>query len=361
MTQENNKKWSPLLVGTLWFLWGTLVLASALWIWDVRSKLNPFAFVTQQFVSTTHFNLNPTNQVNTVNPQVAPNPNPNSVNTVVNLPVAPNPNPNPVNPRLFGRWNYLFQTITSNPNPPASPICKVKWVVTTSVQPGVIHFEAQLDPADARIRCGLIDTSTNLLVDLAPVNALSFDFFNIVSSDYKVVCLVRESGVIGINSFNRCADGTFTIGNTPANPPIGTSPIDLELYGEYQNPFANGWIATVPAVHKYGFKIYNAIWLTGWTSSGVVLRVKAENMNNIVATGSTLSWSWYEWTVGNIPPLQSTGLFEIAWTDLWAINGSGPVLMPKVFAELCNYSNDADSQPCNSVFTGVLQDDEQIW
>ncbi len=331
MTQENNKKWSPLLVGTLWFLWGTLVLASALWISDVSSKLNPLAFVTQQFVTTTPF-VNP-NPGNPGNPQVGPN-------------------ANPVNPQLFGMRNFLFRAIMNNPNLPAAPICKVAWSVIVANQPWQIHFDAQKVPAiGTKIRCGLIDTATNLLVDLAPVNAQAFDFFNVVSSDYRVVCLVWQGGALNMNSFNRCADGTFTIANGPTNPPTGILPIDLELKGELTNSNANGGGIGQVTPLRYVFKVVNML-ANGWVSSGAILRFLPQNLTNIVATGSVQSGSWYERNAWVLNPGSGVGLEVFAEPSPTATGALS------IVAELCNYTNDIDSQPCNIVNLTPAQDDE---
>jgi hypothetical protein len=130
------------------------------------------------------------------------------------------------------------------------------------VQPGVIHFEAQPDPANSRIRCGLIDLSTNLLIDLAPVNVVSFDFVNVPEGKYDVACLVWKPGLVNImNSFNFCSDGVFAISATGVvNPPNPVIPIDLELYGQFIDPSQGGTvIVPVGTPLKYVFKVGNVL------------------------------------------------------------------------------------------------------
>ncbi len=357
MITENNKKWPSMLVATMWFLWGIVAISGIVWYNAIGQTTSPtIAFVTQQFLTTTPFGVNP-NGANPGNPNVWVNPNaanPANPNAWVNPANPGNPaGPNPMAAALFGKRNFLFQMVMSNPNPPASPMCKVKWVITTAVQPGVIHFEAQPDPANARIRCGLIDLSTNLLVDLAPVDVVSFDFVNVPEGKYDVVCLVWKPGLVNImNSFNFCSDGVFAISATGVvNPPNPVLPIDLELYGQFIDPSQGGVIVPVGAPLKYVFKVGNVL-ANGWVSSGAVLRFLPQNLTNIVATGSVQSGAWYEWNTAVINPGSGVGLEVFADVNPTA---TGAV---SIVAELCNYTNDVDSQPCNMVNLTPAQDDE---
>lgn len=344
MNWENNKKWSPVLTGTFGFLWGIIALCGVLaYNYISTSPAVPIAFVTQQFLTSTPFN----NPVNPWNPNVA---NPNVANPI---------NPNPVNPQVFGKWNFLFAMVMNNPNPPVLPTCKVKGWVIVSVQPGQIHFEAQPDPANARIRCGLMDMSTNLLIDLAPVNVISSDFMNIPEGKYDVVCLVRKPGIINImNSFNFCSDGTFPIDSTwavnpPVNPTASGAVIDLELYGYNSTVTANtGSNPIQPSQLSYQFKIHNNPNNASGSVSGAQLRIYPQNVTNIVISGSTQSGTMYLVDLWLLNPGDGIGV-----TMDWMVDpaGSGAV---SVAAELCNYANDVDSQACNMVNLTPTQDDE---
>lgn len=339
-------------MATMWFLWGIVAISGIVGYNAIDQSTSPsIAFVTQQFLTTSPFGVKP-NPANPINPVNLANPA-NPVNPV--NPVNPANPANPVNPvaaALFGKWNFLFQMIMTNPNPPASPICKVKWIVTTIMQPGVIHFEAQPDPANASIRCGLMDLSTNLLVDLAPTNVISFDFVNIPEGKYDVVCLVWKPAVVNImNSFNFCSDGTFIIAATWTNnpPTSGAAVVDLELYGHaVMNPNWNN--PTQPSSLLYQFKIHNNPINATIASSQFQLRIYPQWLVNI--SWAIQSGSMYFVDLWLLNPGEGTG-FALEWVV--DPMGSGPA---SAVAELCNYSNDVDSQPCNMVNLTPTQDDE---
>jgi hypothetical protein len=82
------------------------------------------------------------------------------------------------------------------------------------------------------------------------------------------------------------------------------------------------------------------------------LRFLPQNLTNIVATGSVQSGAWYEWNTAVINPGSGVGLEVFADVNPTA---TGAV---SIVAELCNYTNDVDSQPCNMVNLTPAQDDE---
>lgn len=141
-------------------------------------------------------------------------------------------------------------------------------------------------------------------------------------------------------------DGTFDIVNTPIpNPtPIPNSSIDLELYGSLQKaPSFVGWNQMI-----YSYKVTNQLWVS-WPFT---LRVYPNGLSSISASGAYTSWSAY---IRNISSLSagSSLAFELQGVTNATTN-------PTVIAELCDYSNDIDSKPCNIVNMTINgEDDEQ--
>ena len=316
MRENNNKSW---LIATGGVLAWVLMLSGALGIYNSTSPVSSIlpdniSFIAQQ-------NNTATNAWSTSVAYLAP---------------------------LHPFYRLLFNAILNRPavaNPVTS--CTVDGALITPVAPGVIEYKASVNPSHATIVCGLLEHGSKTLVAVAPLNFLAWRFDNLPVGSYDIVCLTRQGRrYLWASS---CTDGTFDVLNSapipnPPSIPAPTNPIDLELYGDVQSaPSFVVWNQMI-----YSYKVTNQLG-NAWAST---LRVYPTWLTNISANGAVLSGGAYIWSVPALTPGGGVA-FELQWLS----NASSK---PVVVAELCDYTDDIDSKPCNIVNMVLNNEDDEI-